>query len=152
MLADRYIGMDVQKFETWAITHLRATDHVALEATTNSWAFHDKLEPIVKSVCVANTFKLKLISSSSIKTDKHDALALARLSAAQLLPNVWVPPQHVRELRNFTDHRSQLIQERTAAKNRLHTVLHRNNLCLPEGNPFKIANQVLVEETAALGS
>ncbi len=114
---------------------------MALEATTNSWAFHDQLEPIVKCVSVANTFKLKLISSSSIKTDKHDARALARLSAAQLLPTVWAPPQHVRELRNFTDHRAQLIQERTAAKNRLHTVLHRNNLCLPEGNPFKIANQ-----------
>jgi transposase len=95
-----------------------------------------------REVCeLANTFKLKLMSSSSIKTDKHDALVLARLSAAQLLPTVWMPPQHVRELRNFTDHRAQLIQERTAAKNRLHTILHRNNLCLPEGNPFKLANR-----------
>ncbi|HEY5731974.1 MAG TPA: transposase [Anaerolineales bacterium] len=127
MLAERYIGIDihkrqvvvaavdeqqrqlfapekvlVQQFEKWARTHLRPTDHVAMEATTNSWAFHDRLEPIVKSISVANTFKLKLIASSSRKTDKHDALVLARLSAAQLLPTIWIPPQHVRDLRNFT--------------------------------------------------
>jgi transposase len=166
MLADRYIGIDVhkrqvvvaavneqqqqlfapekvviQQFKQWVRTHLRATDHVAIEATTNSWAFYDALEPIVKCVSVANTFKLKMIASSSTKTDKYDALVLARLSAAQLLPTVWIPPQHVRDLRNFTQHRSQLIQERSAAKNRLHAILHRYNLDLPDGNPFKLGNK-----------
>jgi len=171
MLAERYIGIDihkrqvvvaavdeqqrqlfapekvlVQQFEKWARTHLQPTDHVAMEATTNSWAFHDRLEPIVKSISVANTFKLKLIASSSRKTDKHDALVLARLSAAQLLPTIWIPPQHVRDLRNFTQHRSQLIQERSAAKNRLHNILHRHNLVLPKGNPFKLGNKNWWEE------
>lgn len=166
MSADRYFGMDIhkrqivvaavnnqqqqvyapekvdiQQFETWSRTHLRSTDHVAMEATTNSWAFHDQLKPIVKCVCVANTYKLKLITSSSTKTDKHDALVLAQLSAAQLLPMVWIPPQYVRDLRDYTQHRAQLIQQRTAAKNRLHSILHRHNLGSPDGSPFKQANQ-----------
>ena len=118
MTAERYVGLDVHKrqvtvaavdsqqrvvltpqkvavehFESWARQHLSATDHVALEATTNSWEFHDQLKPLVAQVAVANTFQLKLISASGRKTDKHDAVVLAKLLAANLLPMVWVPPQ-----------------------------------------------------------
>jgi transposase len=60
--------------------------------------------------------------------------------AAQILPCVWVPPQHVRELRMLTRHRTQLVQQRTPTKNRLHALLHRHNLQLPEGDPFSPTN------------
>ena len=90
---------------------LSASDWVALEATTNSWAFYDQLSPMVERVFVANCYKMKLISASAAKTDRHDALVLAKLLAANLLPTVWVPPQHVRELRNLTRHRSKLVWE-----------------------------------------
>jgi transposase len=65
-----------QQFGSWANNYLKSSDKVALEATSNSWAFHDQLEPIVKCVFVANSHKLKLITASSCKTDKHDALVL----------------------------------------------------------------------------
>jgi transposase len=126
-----------QRFAPWAHKHLQPSDQVALEATSNSWTYHDQLEPMVKDVVVANNYKLKLISASSAKTDKHDALVLAKLLAANLLPTVWVPPQHVRDLRNMTQHRWQLIQERTAAKNRLHAILHQHNFHIPSGSPFQ---------------
>jgi transposase len=125
-----------QQFSMWANQHLTSRDKVAIEATTNSWTFHDQLEPLVKCVLVANSFKLKLITASSCKTDKHDAMVLAKLLAANLLPTVWVPPPQVRDLRNITQHRWQLIQKRTAAKNRLHGILHQHNILLPTGNPF----------------
>lgn len=126
-----------QRFASWAHKHLQPGDQVALEATSNSWTYHDQLEPMVKDVVVANSYKLKLISASSAKTDKHDALVLAKLLAANLLPTVWVPPQHVRDLRNMTQHRWQLIQKRTAAKNRLHAILHQHNIHIPTGSPFQ---------------
>jgi transposase len=109
---------------------------VALEATTNAWEFHDQLAPLVGRVVVANSHKIQLISSSPNKTDKHDALVLAKLQAANLLPAVWVPPQPVRDLRSLTQHRTQLLMERSAAKNRLHAILHQHNLKAPEGDPF----------------
>src|SRR5262245_3772638 len=166
MTARRYVGLDVHKrqvtvaavdsqqrmiitphkisverFENWARQHLTAMDHVALEATTNSWEFHDQLKPLVAEVAVANCFQLKLISASGRKTDKQDALVLAKLLAANLLPAVWVPPQAVRELRALTGHRAQLISEKSALKNRLHNLLHRHNLAQPSGGPFKAANE-----------
>jgi transposase len=131
----------VERFEGWARQHLRPTDHVALEATTNSWEFYDQLAPTVAEVAVANCFQLRLISASSRKTDRHDALVVAKLFAAKLLPEVWVPPQHVRDLRTLTSHRAQLIGEKTSIRNRLHNLLHRHNLALPTGNPFNIASE-----------
>lgn len=75
----------VEDFTVWAQTHLRLTDHVALAATANAWEFHDQLVGQVASISVANSHQLKFISSSARKTDKHDALVLAKLLAAHLL-------------------------------------------------------------------
>ena len=168
MLHARYVGIDIHKrhvtiaatnarqeellaprkvylteFPAWIEKHLDATDQVAIEATTNSWAFYDLLSPYVAEVAVANSNKLKIISSSARKTDRHDARNLAKLYAAGLLPQVWVPPQLVRELRSITLHRSKLSSQFRAAKNRLHAVLHRHNLELPDGGPFTQTNRKL---------
>ena len=75
-----------------------------------------------------------------------DALVLAKLLVANLLPSIWVPPQHVRDLRNLTRHRSWLIYRRTAHKNRLHALLHRHNLALPSGGPFTATHEVWWED------
>ncbi|NIN66898.1 MAG: transposase, partial [Anaerolineae bacterium] len=90
-----------------------------MEATANAWYIHDLLEPLVGRVVVAHPYHVKLITASFIKTDKRDTLALARLLAAGLIPTVWVPPRHVRELRALVVHRQRLISQRSAAKNRL---------------------------------
>ena len=131
----------VENFERWAKKNLHPTDQVALEATSNSWAIHDLLLPLVAGVSVANSYKLKLISSSARKTDKHDALVLASLSAASLLPAIWVPPQEVRELRRLMQHRTQLVQKRSSAKTQLQAILHQHNICLPDGGPFTNENE-----------
>ena len=131
----------IQHFPIWSQSHLLATDQVALEATSNAWEIHDQLQPFVASVSVANTLQLKLISSSAAKTDKQDALVLAKLLAANLLPEVWVPPQHVRELRQLTQHRSHLMSQRSALKNKLHAILHQHNLKSPVGDPFAEMNR-----------
>ena len=48
---------------------------------------------------VANAGKVKLIAAARVKTDKIDVFALAQLLAAGWMPEVWVPPVDVRELR-----------------------------------------------------
>ena len=83
--------VSLERFAQWAQRHLKATDQVALEATSNAWELHDQLVGLVGQVTVANAFKVKLISSARVKTDRHDALVLAQLQAAHLLPAVWVP-------------------------------------------------------------
>jgi transposase len=121
-------------FEDWAKKHLRSDDAVVLEATTNAWLVHDLLVPLVERVVVVHPYHVKLIAASMVKTDKIDTLVLARLLAANFVPAVWVPPVHVRELRGLIAHRQRLIRQRTAAKNRLQSLLHRHNLIPPPGD------------------
>ena len=136
------VKIKIKNFPSWAQDNLNQTDSVALEATINSWKIHDDLHDIVAEVLVANSYKIKLISSSAAKTDRHDALVLAKLLAANLLPVVWVPPVPVRELRDLTRYRSKLVGERNKLKSRLHNMLHKQNLALPVGGPFTEKNEL----------
>jgi transposase len=128
--------VDLDDFSSWSQQHLCSTDAVVLEATTNAWHLCDRLRPLVSSVTVAHPNLVKLITTARVKTDARDTLHLARLLAAGLIPEVWIPPQEVRELRGLIAHRTRLIGQRTQAKNRLRSTLHRYNLVPPAGGLF----------------
>lgn len=85
--------VDARRFDEWARQHLRLTDIVVFEVTTNAWALYDLLTPLVAQVVVANPAQVEVIAHALVKTDTRDTLALARLLAAHLIPQVWVPPK-----------------------------------------------------------
>lgn len=129
--------VDWTKLESWIKVHLRTTDIVIIEATTNTWHLYDLIEPHVAKVKIANAGRVKLLGAGGVKTDSRDALHLARLSAANLLPEVWVPPVEIRELRQLVAHRSRLIKQHSMFKNRLSAVLQRHAIVPPEGALFQ---------------
>ena len=162
----RYVGLDVHKqyvmvgavnrlqemllpprkvslaeFEGWANKHLRPTDEVVLEATTNAWYLYDLLEPLVEQVVVCHPPQVKLIAAAFVKTDKKDTMTLAKLLAVGMIPAVWVPPVHVRELRALINHRQRLITQQTRTKNRLRSLLQRHHLVPPDGDLFSETQQ-----------
>lgn len=120
----------------WAKTHLVSSDTLVVEATTNVWDFYDQTRPWVGRLLVANAGKIALIAKTRVKTDNIDVLKLARLSAANLIPEVWVPPREVRELRNLIAHRRRLTKMHTMTANRLQSVLHRHHFVPPAGELF----------------
>jgi transposase len=139
LLKPRRIHLD--ELPAWAQAHLNSDDAVVLEATGNAWYVYDLLAPLVGRCVVANPLQVKWIAAAAVKTDPYDALRLARLLAAHLVPEVWVPPQHVRELRALIAHRRQLVKHQTRLKNQLHSVLHRHHLTPPQGDPFARHNR-----------
>jgi transposase len=126
--------------ENWSIKHLLPTDRVVIESTTNAWHVYDLLEPLVGEVLVANPIKVKQIACARVKTDKKDTFILARLLAANLVPTVWVPPKHVRELRQLISHRRRMAGMHTQVVNRMHSVAHRHHLNHPKGKDFQPKN------------
>jgi transposase len=165
-LQKRYVGLDVHKhyvmvgavnrwqemvlppgkvslaeFEGWAKKHLRPTDEVVLEATSNAWYLYDLLEPLVARVVVCHPPQVKLIAAAVVKTDKKDTMTLAKLLAVGMIPAIWVAPQHVRELRALIHHRQRLISQQTRLKNQLQSLLHRHHLAPPGGKLFGPANR-----------
>ena len=133
--------ISLKQLPTWAAQHLRPSDSLVLETTSNAWTTHDLLAPFVGRCVVANALQVKWIAAAAVKTDKHDAIRLAKLLAANLIPEVWVPPVPVRELRALIAHRRQIVKQQTRLKNQLHAVLHRNHLDTPSGDPFALHNR-----------
>ena len=140
VLQPRRVKLD--HFAAWAMRHLQPTDQVVLEATTNAWYIHDLVQPLVARVVVADPAKAKAKMALSVKTDRRDTLALAMLLVANMVPEVWVPPVPVRELRSLLAHRQRLVRQRTAAKNRLRGLLHRHHIVPPAGNLFAASQRV----------
>jgi len=121
------------RFRSWAEKNLKPEDEVVVEATSNVWDIYDIVAPLVRKTVVANAYKVRQIAEARVKTDKEDIKRLITLLIADIVPEVWVPPQHVRELRSLISFRWRLSKQITMSKNRLHSVVQRFNLNAPEG-------------------
>src|SRR5436305_7428446 len=86
----------------------------------------------IDDVRVANTngeaWKWKRVKR---KTDRDDALKLAKLCAGEQLPLVHVPKLSVRQHRSLIKHRHAMIDRRTGIKNTIRSLLDAQGLSLP---------------------
>ena len=86
------------------------------------------------------------------KTDRVDALKLARLSAVNQLPLVAVPSKVVREWRSLIQYRQSLVARRTAIKNTIRSILHRQSIAMPAGKKgWTNAHRKVLDRLAGAG-
>src|SRR5690606_28479071 len=74
--------------------------------------------------------KAKLMMGMINKTDKLDVHGLNRLQRNQTLPEVWIPPGKLRDLRELTRTRMVFTRQRTRLKNRLSATLAKYGLTI----------------------
>lgn len=144
VLRPRKVAMP--RFREWAEENLKPGDAVVLETTGNVWDIYDIVVPLVTKAVVAHAGKVRQIAEARVKTDTEDIKRLLTLLIADIVPEVWVPPLHVRELRSLISFRWRLGKQITMSKNRLHSVVQRFNLTPPEGNLLADKNQSWWEE------
>jgi transposase len=120
----------------FANEHLHMRCYVAVEATSNTWAFVRLIRDHVANVVVSNPMKTKAIAEASIKTDKVDARVLAQLLRCNFLPSVWQPGPAIEHGRALAARRTSLVRGRTAIRNRIHSVLAARLIVEPPGQPF----------------
>jgi transposase len=71
---------------------------------------------------LVHPLRCKAIASARLKNDKVDAATLAQLLRADLLPEAWIAPPPVRQLRALLRHRISLVRLGTQMRNRIHAV------------------------------
>src|ERR1700747_3641904 len=71
---------------------------------------------------MVHPLRCKAIASARRKNDKVDAAPLAQLLRADLLPEAWIAPAKVRQLRAVLRHRISLVRLGTQLRNRIHAV------------------------------
>ncbi len=108
--------------------------HVALEATYGWEWLAELLEDAGFDVHLAHPLRTRAIAAARVKTDAVDAKTLAHLLHPGLLPEAYIAPPELRDLRDLRDllrHRATLVHLRTSIKNRVHALLARQGI-LPE--------------------
>ena len=103
----------------------------------SSSAWRDVYEVLSKrhEVVLSNPVKTKAIASAKVETDKVDSLTLAQLLRVGLIPESYIPPKSVIELRDLVRYRASLVRIRATVKNKIHAYLLMNGLTI-EGTPF----------------
>ena len=101
---------------------------VALEAAFGWEWLADLLEAEGIELHLAHPRQTKAIAAARVKTDAVDARTLAHLLRADLLPEAYVAPRELRELRELLRHHIGLTRLRTALKNPVHALLARQGV------------------------
>ena len=102
--------------------------HVAIESTGIYWRpVFNILEGAVE-VMLVNARAAKGLKAR--KTDVIDAEWLADLLRHGLLRPSFIPPRHIRELRELTRYRESLVREQTSLANRIQKLVESGNIKL----------------------
>ena len=99
---------------------------VALEATYGWEWLAELLEAEGHELHLSHPLRTKAIAAARVKTDAVDARTLAHLLRADLLPEAYVAPRELRDLRELLRHRVALTGMRSALKNRVHAILAKH--------------------------
>ena len=102
--------------------------HLAMESTGVYWKPVYAILEGALQIVVANAQHVKKVPGR--KTDVKDAEWIAELLCHGLLRSSFVPPQPIRELRDFTRYRRKLVESRSSVRNRLLKVLATANIKL----------------------
>jgi len=152
-----YIGMDIHKRFTFAIAkdlngnklsedkfdnnkenfetflqQFKPEETKIVMESTGVWEYiYEILDSMHYEVKLANPTKTKAIAYAKVKTDSVDASTLADLLRANLVAESYIPPKEIRRLRELTRLRKMTTKQRTQSENRLHALLTRKGIKIP---------------------
>jgi transposase len=133
--AAKFQTLPTSRSELRKVLLARAVDLVVFEACALAGWVDDLCREVALSVRVANTnaeaWKWKNLKR---KTDRDDALRLARLAALGELPEVHLPAKATREKRGLMHYRQGLLGQRVAMQNRIRALLSAQGLPAPRGH------------------
>jgi transposase len=111
-----------QDLDRWVATLPRPWTG-AMEATIfTSWVY-DQLKAHAAVLKVAHPLMLRAIANAKRKNDRIDAGKIADLLRANLLPECYMAPSAIRELRRELRYRNLLVRQRTQTKNKVSGLL-----------------------------
>jgi transposase len=137
---------------------LTKEDYLVVEATVNTFWFIEKVEEKVKECYVIDPWKFLTISNADKKTDKIDAVKLARKLKYYILcersddefPRVYIPSKEVRELRSLFTTYDFYKREVSAYKNRISSLFRENGICVKGNKDINHIDQKLLDSFSGL--
>jgi len=143
---------DGRKLETVRITNspaalrreiAKAGEHprVVVEATYGWYWAADVLGEAGAEVHLAHPLGVKAFTYRRVKNDERDAADLADLLRMGRLPEAWLAPPEIRELRELTRYRHKLVRLRTSCRDQVHAVLAKLGIQVSHSDIFGVHGQ-----------
>lgn len=136
---------ELDRLKAWLV---RANcTHVAMESTGSYWKpVFAALEDSGITVILANGEDVK--ARRGHKTDWNDCQFLAHLLRHGMIRPSFIPPQAIRDLRDLTRRRRQLIHDAVSERNRVQKVLEEANVKLGSvlSDIFGVSGQLMLEK------
>lgn len=114
----KYQLCEMDKF----VCGLKETDEIAVEATCNTRWFSEQVKESVRRVVLVNPRQFEVVKNSVKKTDKNDALNLARFLKADLLPEVRAKKEDATSVQSLVNTRTKLVRLKTSLLNKIHAL------------------------------
>jgi transposase len=118
---------------------------VVLEATFGWYWAADTLAAAGAEVRLAHPLGVKAFTYRRVKNDERDAAHLADLLRMGPLPEAWIAPAQVRELRELTRYRHKLVHLRTSCKDQVHGVLAKLGIPVTCTDIFGVAGSAWLD-------
>jgi transposase len=134
---------ELESLREWL--HKSGCTKAVMESTGDYWKpIFNVLEPTI-AVVLANPAHVKNIPGR--KTDVKDCQWLAHLLRHGLVRSSFIPPRPIRELRDLTRRRRQLLSAGTSEKNRIQKILEDANIKLASvlSDLFGVSGQQMLE-------
>jgi transposase len=121
----RTFTRDLRQMRAW-LKNCRVTE-IAMESTGQYWRpLWNLLEGEFSRLVLVNPQHIKGLNG--YKTDPKDAQWIADLLEGGKLKGSWVPPRPIRELRDLTRQRVNLLEDLNRAKNRIEQLCQAGNI------------------------
>jgi transposase len=118
---------------------------VVPEATYGWYWAADALAETGACVHLAHPLGVKAFSYRRVKNDERDAADLADLLRMRRLPEAWIAPPEIRELRDLVRHRARLVHLRSSLRCQIHAVLANQGVTVPMSDLFGIKGNELLD-------
>jgi transposase len=110
-----------------AIAQAGEHPEVVLEATYGWYWLADLLEELGANVHLAHPSGLNW-ENRRVKNDERDALDLVKMLRLGELPEAWIAPPEVREIRELVRYRVKLVHMRSSSKAQVHSVMAKHGV------------------------
>jgi transposase len=113
------------------LTRCGAASRIAVEASSPTWAFVDRIVDHVGAVHVVDARKTRLKAGYAAKTDRLDAQRLADALRRDSVVAIYYPPAAIRDVRELCRYRCHLSRLQASLKQRIQALLLRHGVPVP---------------------
>src|SRR5881394_3074715 len=118
---------------------------VVLEACYGWYWAADALAEAGAEVHLAHPLGVKGFACRRVKNDERGAADLADLLRMGRLPEAWIAPPEIRELREVTRYRHKLVGLRTSCRDQVHAVLAKLGVPVTHSDIFGVHGQAWLD-------